>query len=262
MTEADVLLEWDGPLAIVTMNRPAVLNSFTPGLLAELKSAVDEARTKEARAIFVTGAGRGFCAGQDLASIQDQYATGGPDLAALLRDHFHPLFRAIRESPIPIIAGVNGVAAGAGFSLALACDLRVASASARFATAFTRIGLVPDAGMAYTLPRLIGAAKANSMMLLGDQVDASTAFGLGLVDRVFDADSFQDDARSFALGVANGPTRAFALTKSLAQQAERLTFRELLESEAETQGIAGKTADHQGAVAAFLRKETMTFEGR
>lgn len=262
MTEAEVLLEWDGPLATVTMNRPAVLNSFTPSLLGGLASAIAEAREKEARAILLTGAGRGFCAGQDLASIQHEYDSGGPDLGKLLRDHFHPLFRAIRESPVPIIAGVNGVAAGAGFSLALACDLRVASSAARFATAFTRIGLVPDAGMAYTLPRLIGAAKANSLMITGDQVDAANALAWGIVDRVFEEDVFSKEAHSFALGIANGPTRAYALTKRLIQDAERLTFRELLDVEADAQGTAGKTADHQAAVRAFLAKQPAAFEGR
>lgn len=262
MSESLVLTETDGPLSILTLNRPAVLNSFTPALLGELLAALKKSVDDGSRAIMLTGAGRGFCAGQDLASIQDQYATGGPDLATLLREHFHPVFRFIREAPVPVIAAVNGVAAGAGFSLALACDARIASSSARFATAFLKIGLVPDAGMAYTLPRLIGAAKASSLMLSGEQVDAATALSLGIVDRVIDADAFGTAARSFALEFANGPTAAYALTKRLLQQAEHTSFGELLELEADAQGTAGYTSDHAAAVAAFLEKRPPVFDGR
>lgn len=262
MSESLVLVEIDGPLSILTLNRPAVLNSFTPELLGELLAGLRQAVDGGSRAIMVTGAGRGFCAGQDLASIQDQYATGGPDLAKLLREHFHPVFRFIRESPVPVMAAVNGVAAGAGFSLALACDMRIASSAARFATAFLKIGLVPDAGMAYTLPRLISTAKASALMLSGDQVDAPTALSLGIVDRVVDAGTFGPTARAIALELANGPTAAYGLTKRLLQQAEHASFDELLELEADAQGAAGYTADHAAAVSAFLEKRPPVFGGR
>ncbi len=263
MADELVLYELEGGLATITLNRPQVLNSFTPELLAQLHEALKRTTDDGARAVMLTGAGRGFSAGQDLASIQDGYSeTSSPDLRALLRDHFHPVLRYLRSIPMPVIAAVNGVAAGAGMSMALACDLRVAAENARFATAFTRIGLVPDAGMAYTLPRLVGNGRAMSLLVTGEQMDAAAALAAGLVDRVFPAESFLADAQSFAAGIAAGATRAFVLTRRLVDEAEHLSFDGLLQREADTQQEAANTADHRNAVAAFLKKEPAAFEGR
>jgi 2-(1,2-epoxy-1,2-dihydrophenyl)acetyl-CoA isomerase len=263
MSDAPVLYSAADGVATLTLNRPQVLNSFTPELLSELVHRLRRAADERQRAVLITGAGRGFCAGQDLDSIQDQYTDGGtPDLRALLRDHFHPMLRYLKRIPMPVIAAVNGVAAGAGMSLALACDLRVAADNARFATAFTRIGLVPDAGMAQTLPRLIGAGRAMSILVSGEQVDAATALNWGMVDRVFPAASFGDEAAVFARQVAAGPTHAFVMTRELLNRAEELSWDGLLAAEADVQQLCAGTEDHRGAVGAFLRKEAATFSGR
>ena len=263
MADSPVLYEADGAVAVVTLNRPEVLNALTPELLAALRAAVARAANEGRRALLLTGAGRGFSAGQDLASIQDGYtATSSPDLGVLLRETYHPLLTELRALPMPVITAVNGVAAGAGMALALAGDIRLAAANARFATAFTKIGLVPDAGLAYTLPRLIGAGRASALLITGDTVDAQTALAWGMVDRVFPAESFAADARAFAATVAAGATRAYVLTRELLDRAWELPYAALLGLEAELQQEAGNTADHRGAVAAFLAKQPASFEGR
>jgi 2-(1,2-epoxy-1,2-dihydrophenyl)acetyl-CoA isomerase len=171
--DESILYSTGDGLATITLNRPEVLNAFTPEMLGSLHEALKRAVDDRQRAILLTGAGRGFSAGQDLASIKDDYDHGGPDFHSLLADSFHPVIRFIRRVEMPVVAAVNGVAAGAGMSLALACDVRFASDSARFATAFTRIGLVPDCGMAYTLPRLVGAGRASFLLLSGEQLGRS-----------------------------------------------------------------------------------------
>lgn len=263
MPEAALYRNEDG-LAVVTLNRPEVLNALTTGLLDEVSAHLARAEREGARAILLTGAGRGFAAGLDLASIKDQYTEDGgrPDLAAVLRDHFAPVVRQLRAIEIPIVAGVNGVAAGAGMSLALACDLRIASDSARFATAFTRIGLVPDSGIAYILPRLIGAGRARSLLLSGEQMDASTALALGMVDRVAAAADFESAALAYARSFAEGPTRAFGLTKRLLNASELESLDRVLVAEEALQTEAAATSDHGHAIAAFLRKEPPHFGGR
>lgn len=263
MTEAPVLYEADGAVAVVTLNRPEVLNALTPELLGGLRAAATRAAEEGKRALLLTGAGRGFSAGQDLASIQDGYAGGrAPDLGGLLRETYHPLLAELRALPMPLITAVNGVAAGAGMALALAGDIRLAADTARFATAFTKIGLVPDAGLAYVLPRLIGAGRASALLITGDTVDAQTALAWGMVDRVFPAGSFAADARAFAATVAAGATRAYVLTRELLDRSWELPYAALLGLEAELQQQAGATADHRGAIAAFLEKRSATFEGR
>ncbi|MCC6381225.1 MAG: enoyl-CoA hydratase/isomerase family protein [Dehalococcoidia bacterium] len=263
MPEEPVLYEAAEGLATITLNRPDVLNALTPDTLAALRAAVGRAAGERMRAVLLTGAGRGFSAGMDLASIKDQYGpASGPDFVALLRDHFHPTVRALRGLDMPVVAAVNGVAAGAGMSLALACDVRLAADNARFATAFTRIGLVPDCGMAWTLPRLAGAGRASYLLLSGEQIDAAAALAAGVVDRVVPAAQLQQAASDFAGQLAAGPTRAFVITRQLLDRAQTASFDELLEFEATKQADAGGTRDHRNAVAAFLRKETPLFEGR
>ncbi|MGI8927757.1 MAG: enoyl-CoA hydratase-related protein [Tepidiformaceae bacterium] len=262
MADPAILYEPREGVAVITLNRPEVLNAFTPEALAELDAALTRAPADGLRAVLLTGAGRGFSAGMDLASIQHLYAGKGPDFTALLRDNFHPVIRRIRELEMPVIAAVNGVAAGAGMSLALACDIRIAADNARFATAFTKIGLVPDSGMAYTLPRLVGQGRARYLMLAGEPLDAAGALAIGLVDRVVPAAELASAAFAAASAFASGPTKAFAYTKQLVAAAEHGTFDEVLEREAALQQAAGDTTDHRGAVAAFLAKEPARFTGR
>ncbi|MEX1102604.1 MAG: enoyl-CoA hydratase-related protein, partial [Dehalococcoidia bacterium] len=184
MAESPILYEAREGVAVITLNRPDVLNAFTPEMLGELAAALRRAASGPERAILLTGAGRGFSAGQDLASIQHLYENGGsPDFVSLLNDKFYPVVRELTAKALPVVAAVNGVAAGAGMSLALACDLRIAADTARFVTAFTNIGLVPDCGMAYTLPRLVGEGRALDLMLLSEPLGAEAALAIGLVNR-------------------------------------------------------------------------------
>lgn len=247
-------------VAVITLNRPAVLNSFNAPMLA---AVLDSLHRAEHRGVLITGQGRAFSAGQDLAAIESDYHdSGGPDFVALLREQYHPVLRKIRDMPVPVIAAVNGVAAGAGMSLALACDLRLASDAARFTTAFSRIGFVPDAGMAYTLPRLVGYGRANWLLTRPEPIDAQTALAVGLVDEVIIAGEFADRALAFARQLACGPTRSYVLTRRLLDQGSNVGFDELLDLEAEIQAEAGATDDHRHAVAAFLQKRQPQFRGR
>jgi 2-(1,2-epoxy-1,2-dihydrophenyl)acetyl-CoA isomerase len=257
-----VLYEAREGVAVITLNRPEVLNAFTPAMLGALHASLHRAVAGGQRAVLLTGAGRGFSAGQDLASIQGDYADGGaPDFVALLREHFHPVLRGIRTIPMPVIAAVNGVAAGAGMSVALACDIRIAADNARFATSFTKIGLVPDAGMAYTLPRLVGAGRANWLLMQADPLDAATALDWGMVDKVVPAADLAGEAFELARKLAAGPTQAFVLTRNLLDSAASTSFDHLLDIEADVQAAAGATADHKSAVASFLAKQPPTFKG-
>ena len=263
MGESAVLYEARDGVVTVTLNRPDVLNAFTPEMLAELRSSLQRAADEGQRCLLLTGSGRGFSAGMDLASIQHQYTDGGgPDFVSLLADNFHPVVKALVELPMPTVAAVNGVAAGAGMSLTLVCDTRIAAEGARFATAFTRIGLVPDSGMAYTLPRLVGAGRAMQMMAGAEPVDAAAALAMGLVDRVVPAAELAEQAFAFAQRLASGPTQAYVLTRRLVNEAMTLSLDQLLELEARLQAEAGATDDHRGAVDAFLKKQPATFAGR
>lgn len=257
-----VLYEAHAGVATLTLNRPEVLNAFTREMLGQLHALLHRTEDEGQRAVVITGAGRGFSAGQDLASLQPEYASGGPDFVSLLREHFHPVLRGIRSLKMPVIAAVNGVAAGAGMSLALACDLRIAADTARFATAFTKIGLAPDAGMAYTLPRLVGEGRAKWLLLQADPVDAASAQSMGLVEKVVPAAGLLAEAAAIAQKLAAGPTRAFVLTRNLIDAGSTGTFDHLLDLEADVQQAAGGTDDHKAAVAAFIEKRQPDFKGR
>lgn len=263
MADQPVLYDAREGVAVITLNRPDVLNAFTPEMLGQLAKALERGPHEGQRAILLTGAGRAFSAGQDLASIQHFYEDGGaPDFRSLLGDNFHPVLRALTSGPLPVVAAVNGVAAGAGMSLALACDLRIAADSARFVTAFSNIGLVPDCGMAYTLPRLVGEGRALEMMLLSEPVNAEAALTMGLVNRVVAGPELMETAFDLAKKLASGPTVAYRKTKELAAAAETRDFAQLLELEAAAQAAAGATEDHRGAVGAFLEKQPAVFHGR
>ena len=252
-------IDVDGPVATLTLDRPAALNALTVPVKVALRDALEAiAADRSVRAVILTGAGRGFCAGQDLAE-RDQ-----PDAAPLeieVRERWNPIIRALRSMGQPVIAAVNGVAAGAGASLAFACDLRIAAEAARFVLAFGRIGLVPDSGATWFLPRLVGPAKAAEMALLDDPVDAAEALRLGLVSRVVPGDQLMPEARAIADRLAGGAPLAQSLTKGALHRAMTIELDEALDGEAKLQGIAGATADHAEGLAAFREKRPPRFSG-
>ena len=257
-------LERDGALAVITLDRPEVLNAFDEALTSALALAIDEVAADAAvRAVVITGAGRGFSAGQDL---RDRYLTveAGEDLQLgnELRRRYHPLIGAIRAMRKPVVAAVNGVVAGAGLGIAVACDVRVASSSASFRAAWTRVGLVPDAGSAYFLPRIVGWGRATDMILTGDPVNADDALRIGLVTRVWPDDEFADKWREYARGLARGATEAYALSKQGLNAAWDRDFASFLELESSLQDRAGRTSDYAEGVRAFTSKTPAKFEGR
>jgi len=247
----------DGVLTL-TLNRPDVLNAITPSLLDELTASLrDVAAGHDVRAVIITGAGRGFCSGQDLRAAG---ADGGLDVAAILRDHYAPAVRAIRSMDQPVIAAVNGVAAGAGFSLALACDLRVAAESATFVQAFVRIGLIPDLASTYFLPRLVGPARAAELTMLGETVDAGRALDLGIVNRVVPDAELAAVALELASRLARGP-RSIGLTKRALDASADNDLEAQLAVEERLQTDAVATTDFVEGVSAFLEKRLPIFTG-
>jgi 2-(1,2-epoxy-1,2-dihydrophenyl)acetyl-CoA isomerase len=252
-------VEVDGPVATLTLDRPEALNALTVPVKIALREALESiAEDRAIRAVILTGAGRAFCAGQDLAERER------PDAAPLeieVRERYNPIIRALRSMGQPVIAAVNGVAAGAGASLAFACDLRIAAESARFMLAFGRIGLVPDSGASWFLPRLVGSAKAAELALLNDPVDAADALRLGLVSKVVPGEQLLSEARAMAGRLAEGAPLAMALTKQALDRSLSIDLDEALEGEAKLQGIAGASADHAEGLAAFREKRPPRFEG-
>jgi 2-(1,2-epoxy-1,2-dihydrophenyl)acetyl-CoA isomerase len=248
----------DAGVATLTLNRPEALNALNAGLRRGLTAALRAAARDEAtRAVVITGAGRGFCSGADLRGGSDERA-----FRRVLRSEYGPLVSAIRGLEKPVVAAVNGVAAGAGVSLALAADLVVASEEARFIPAFNRIGLVPDSGLARTLVRGVGRHRAFEILMGERQLTAAEARDLGLVAAVVPADRVADAARELAARLADGPTVAIGLTKRLLNRAEQASLEEMLETEAALQELAGRTADHAEGVAAFGEKRDPRFSGR
>ncbi|MCW2944254.1 MAG: putative enoyl-CoA hydratase/isomerase [Actinoallomurus sp.] len=257
-----VLYDLAEGVATITLNRPDAMNSLTVETKTALREAVERARDDTAaRAVILTGAGRAFCAGQDLREHAANLEAGR-GLDGTVRDHYNPLVLALAELPKPVVAAVNGVAAGAGASLAFACDLRIASEKASFATAFTRIGLAPDSGMSWTLQRLVGRAKALELLLLAEPVRAAEALELGLVNRVVPADRLGAEARELAARLAAGPTAAYGAVKAAVDHASAGDLASALRKEAELQEACAATADHANATKAFLQKEQPVFDGR
>ena len=257
-------VERDGALAILTLDRPDVLNAFDESLTGELAAAVRRAADDVlVRAFAITGAGRAFSAGQDLRDRALALERGSdPRLGDELRRRYHPVISSIRLARKPVIAAINGVVAGAGFGLAVACDLRVAAASATFHPAWTKVGLVPDAGSAFFLPRIVGWGRALDMVIGGGSVGAEEALRIGLVTRVWPDAEFDREWRAYARALADGPTEAFALTKEGLNAAWEKPFGAFLETEAMLQDRAGRTRDYGEGVRAFLAKRLPTFRGR
>ena len=253
-----VLKERQDGVLVLTLNRPEKLNAITGELLDALYAALKEGEEdREVRALLLTGAGRAFSAGQDLTEFGDRK----PDYEAHLR-RYNRVVEALSGLEKPLVVAVTGVAAGAGMSLALWGDLRLAAVGASFTTAFVRIGLVPDSGLSFLLPRLVGLAKAQELLLLSPRLSAEEALALGLVHRVVPAEKLMEEALSLAKELAQGPTRAYALTKKLLLETYRLSLTEALALEAVLQGQAGQTQDHEEGVRAFREKRPPRFQGR
>ena len=247
----------DGVLTL-TFNRPEALNALTRTLLTDLAATLREAAQDDAvRAVVLTGEGRGFCTGQDLSDIEPNVS-----LAEMVTASYNPVVRALAALDKPAIAAINGAAAGAGLSLALACDLRIAADNASFVTAFTRIGLVMDSGMSYFLPRLVGWPKAFELLAFSPRLSAQEALACGLVDKVVPPDQVKQQAQELAARLAQGPTRAYRLIKQALRRSATATLDEMLDLEALFQGLAGATHDYREGVQAFLEKRQPRFAGQ
>lgn len=257
-----VLVEAADGVVRLTLNRPDKLNAFDETMHRALYAALDRAaRDDAARAILLTGAGRAFCAGQDLGAV-DPKAAGGADLGETLETLYNPLIRLMRSIEKPIVCAVNGVAAGAGANLALACDLVVAARSARFIQAFCKIGLVPDSGGTWALTHLLGEARAKGLALTGQPLDAGTAAEWGLIWRAVEDERLMAEAGTLAASLAAGPTVGLGLTKRAIQAAAASTLDAQLDLERDLQREAGRTPDYAEGVAAFIEKRSPDFTGR
>lgn len=251
--------EKQGAVLKLTLNRPDKFNSFNRPMALELINALQKAATDtEVRAILITGEGKAFCAGQDLAEALDDK---GPGIRKIVEEHYNPIILAIRKLPKPVIAAVNGVAAGAGANIALACDIVVAAKSASFIQAFSKIGLIPDSGGTYTLPRIVGLNLASALMLTGDKLPAEEARQFGMVYRVYEDNELAKKAMNLAVQLSAMPTKAIAYTKDLLNQSFSNNLQNQLQLEGEFQVKSAATYDYYEGVKAFLEKRSPVFKG-
>lgn len=257
-----IVVEIAAGVMTITLNRPAVLNSFNAQMARELRAALEDARAdKTVRAVMLTGAGRAFCAGQDLSDVP--VTTGGEalDLSATVRATYNPVIKAIRKLELPVVCAVNGVAAGAGANLAIACDIVLAAENASFIQSFAKVGLIPDSGGTFFLPRIVGLPRATALMMTADKIDARRAYEMGMVYRICPADTLQQEAMKLATELAAMPTRGLGLTKRALNASLSNDLEAQLDLEADLQGKAGSTHDFVEGVKSFLEKRKPNFTG-
>ncbi|WP_170334305.1 2-(1,2-epoxy-1,2-dihydrophenyl)acetyl-CoA isomerase PaaG [Ruegeria arenilitoris] len=257
-----ILAQNHGNWVEITLNRPDRLNSFTDEMHYSLRATLEDARDNGARAILLTGAGRGFCAGQDLGDRDPSKMDGPPDLGYTVRTFYAPLVRLIRSLDLPVVCAVNGVAAGAGANVALACDIVLAAESAKFIQSFSKVGLIPDTGGSWHLPRLLGEARAKGLALTAQPLPAKQAEAWGLIWKAIPDDQLMEEARALAEQFANGPTLGLGMTKQSIQAAAVNTLSDQLEVEADAMKTCGESADYAEGVSAFLEKRAPQFQGK
>ncbi|HQF27596.1 MAG TPA: 2-(1,2-epoxy-1,2-dihydrophenyl)acetyl-CoA isomerase PaaG [Bacteroidia bacterium] len=256
---SSILSSVENGIGIIRLNRPDKFNSFNREMALALQSVLDAfAGDKSVRAVLITAEGKAFCAGQDLAEAID---TSGPGIQTIVREHYNPVIKKIRAIEKPVVCAVNGVAAGAGANIALACDIVIAGASASFIQAFSKIGLVPDSGGTFFLPRIIGFQRAAALMMLGDKVSASDALQMGMIYKVCDDAHLTAESMAIATTLSNMPTKGIALTKQLLNDSMTNTLDAQLDREEIIQAAAGNTYDYQEGVNAFLEKRKPIFKG-
>ena len=262
--DALVQVAQHGAVRVLTLNRPAALNSFTQAMHAELRAALDGAAADEAvRAVLITGAGRGFCAGQDLNDPgMAAGADGKPDIAAVIEQNYRPLALRLHAMPVPVVCAVNGVAAGAGANFAFCCDIVLAASSASFIQAFAKIGLIPDCGGTWLLPRLVGRSRALALALTGDKLSAADAERFGLIWQVVDGAELMSQALALAEKLAALPSKALAATRQALDASQALSLADALALEASVQGELGRAHDFAEGVAAFQQKRAAVFKDR
>lgn len=256
---SSIKFEIQNGVAVIQLNRPDVFNSFNKEMALSLQSKLDECEEDDnVRAIYIVGVGKAFCAGQDLQEVTDP---NGPELTSIVRDHYNPIVERIRNIEKPFVSAVNGVAAGAGANIALACDICVATESASFIQAFSKIGLIPDSGGTFTLPRLIGMQRASALMMLGDKVGAKDAEQMGMIYKSFSDETFAEESMKIVTKLSMMPTKGIGLTKRALNLSMISDLATQLKVEEELQTIAGRTHDYNEGVAAFLEKRKPEFKG-
>jgi len=256
---SSILFEIKDSIGFITLNRPDKLNSFNREMALLMQDALDKCKDDSIRCVSITGAGKAFSAGQDLAEVVDP---NGPGMQRILSEHYNPIVTRIRKLEKPVVAAINGVAAGAGANLALCCDIVVASENASFIQAFSKIGLIPDSGGTFTLPRLIGWQKASALMMLGEKIGATDAEKMGMIYKVFTSETFEENTLLITHYLAKMPTKGLAYTKQALNNSFFNHWEEQLQDEDILQQKAAQTADYKEGVQAFLQKRQPDFKGK
>ncbi len=255
---SSILFEIKEGIALITLNRPSTYNAFNREMALLMQEKLDACKSKEVRCVFITGAGKAFSSGQDIDEVGDPK---GPRITTILAEHYNPIIKKIRKLEKPVMAAVNGVAAGSGANIALCCDVIVACQSASFIQAFSKLGLIPDSGGTYFLPRLVGWQKASALSMLGDRIYAEEAERMGMLYKVFADDIFQQEAFKIAVTLSQLPTKGLALTKQAFSNSLINNYEDQLHDEELLQERAGRTADYKEGIAAFIEKRKPTFTG-